>query len=107
MVLAGVSHNVNRAEGRGAAHPSADIEHKLDPGNAPSEERPSITSMSQTRSYGQQNFARDEVVSRPRTAPTIALGGGRSLPQPAPAPAPALGYAAAHDRARSGPAHDR
>ena len=103
MELAGVSHNVNRAEGRGATHPSADIEHKLDPGNAPSEERPSVTSMSQTRSYGQQNFARDEVVSRPRTAPTIALGGGRSLPRPAPAP----GYAAAHDRARSGPAHDR
>ena len=24
MALAGVSHNVNRAEGRGAAHPSAD-----------------------------------------------------------------------------------
>ena len=48
-----------------------------------------------------------QVVSRPRTAPTIVLGGGRSLPQPAPAPPPAQGYAAAHDRVRSGPAHDR
>lgn len=85
-------------------------EHERNPNDPRSPDRPSITTLSQKRSYGPQNFARDDVIDKPkhgRQQPAITTGGGRGLPMPAQAPTPAAGYGAAQDRARSAPTQAR
>ena len=64
--------------------------------------RPSITTVSQKRSYGPQSFSRTDVIDRPKSMPTCAAGGG-DAPNPPRPPSSARGYATSVDQQRSGP----
>ena len=78
-------------------------EYKRNPKDPRSPLRPSITTLSQTQSYGPQNFGRDDVIDKPRRKPEP--GGGANLPMPAMAPPRAVG--ADTSQSRSGPAVER
>ena len=75
-------------------------EKSRDPRSSTSPSRPSLTTMSQSYSYGPQNFGRSDVIDRPRNAPAIRMGGGQDIPAAPAAPAPAGGLAAISGRAR-------
>lgn len=72
-----------------------------DPRDPRSPGRPSITTMTQKHSYGPQNFARSDVIDRPKSMPVFAAG--HKNPTPPDAPSPARGYAGAQDRGRNAP----
>ena len=78
-------------------------EYKRNPKDPRSPLRPSITTLSQTQSYGPQNFGRDDVIDKPRKKPQP--GGGADLPMPAMAPPRAAGTDTS--QSRSGPAVER
>ena len=117
--LSAVSHQAARTESQGtrdlAPRQSREAkpprkEYERDPKDPRPPERPSITTLSQKRSYGPQSFSRDDMIDKAKHArqqPSITTGGGRGLPMPAHAPTPAGGYAAAQDRARAAQAHAR
>ena len=117
MSLASVS---DRTAGRPTAEPEPDIpppprrnaappreEHARNPRDPRSPQRPSITTLSQARSYGPQNFARSDVIDKPHARPPIWTAGGAELRIPATPPAPAQGAASRASQERATPAQER